>query len=155
MSEKVVVVGDRPIREINQEIRAELAKGHFVLVKDTRSRHNLGVGLPAGAKIRFEGSVGYYCGGLNDGAHIEVERNVGWSVGEAMATGEIIVPLLGATLTTLVVFIPLVFLTGVPGIFLQCRSEFVVRCIDDFSLAFCDCNAEGFRCMDSFECLYF
>ncbi|MCA9732747.1 MAG: efflux RND transporter permease subunit [Deferribacteres bacterium] len=35
------------------------------------------------------------------------------------ATGEIISPLLGATLTTLVVFIPLVFLTGVPGIFFR------------------------------------
>lgn len=35
------------------------------------------------------------------------------------ATGEIIPPLLGATLTTLVVFIPLVFLTGVPGIFFK------------------------------------
>ena len=35
------------------------------------------------------------------------------------ATGEIIAPLLGATLTTLVVFIPLVFLTGVPGIFFR------------------------------------
>jgi len=35
------------------------------------------------------------------------------------ATGEIIKPLLGATLTTLVVFIPLVFLTGVPGIFFR------------------------------------
>ena len=33
------------------------------------------------------------------------------------ATGEIIAPLIGATLTTLVVFIPLVFLSGVPGIF--------------------------------------
>lgn len=35
------------------------------------------------------------------------------------ATDEIIAPLLGATLTTLVVFIPLVFLTGVPGIFFR------------------------------------
>ena len=35
------------------------------------------------------------------------------------ATGEIIAPLLGATLTTLVVFMPLVFLTGVPGIFFR------------------------------------
>ncbi|NOY37232.1 MAG: efflux RND transporter permease subunit [Chlorobi bacterium] len=35
------------------------------------------------------------------------------------ATGEIIPPLLGATLTTLVVFVPLVFLTGVPGIFFR------------------------------------
>jgi multidrug efflux pump subunit AcrB len=35
------------------------------------------------------------------------------------ATSEIIPPLLGATLTTLVVFIPLVFLSGVPGIFFR------------------------------------
>ncbi len=35
------------------------------------------------------------------------------------ATAEIISPLLGATLTTLVVFIPLVFLSGVPGIFFR------------------------------------
>lgn len=39
------------------------------------------------------------------------------------ATGEIISPLLGATLTTLVVFIPLVFLTGVPGIFFRALAS--------------------------------
>lgn len=35
------------------------------------------------------------------------------------ASSEIIIPLLGATLTTLVVFIPLIFLSGVPGIFFR------------------------------------
>ncbi len=40
-----------------------------------------------------------------------------------VATNEIIVPLLGATLTTLVVFIPLVFLTGVPGIFFRALAS--------------------------------
>ncbi len=40
-----------------------------------------------------------------------------------IATNEIIVPLLGATLTTLVVFIPLVFLTGVPGIFFRALAS--------------------------------
>ncbi len=39
------------------------------------------------------------------------------------ATSEIIPPLLGATLTTLVVFIPLVFLTGVPGIFFRALAS--------------------------------
>ncbi len=91
MSEVIVTVKDRPIREVNREIKAALAEGNKVIVRDTRSRHNLGVGLPPGADIRFEGSVGYYCGGLNDGANIEVGRNVGWSCGEAMASGEILV----------------------------------------------------------------
>ncbi|MHB2148014.1 efflux RND transporter permease subunit [Calditrichota bacterium LG25] len=40
-----------------------------------------------------------------------------------LATGEIIPPLLGATLTTLVVFIPLIFLTGVPGIFFRALAS--------------------------------
>jgi len=39
------------------------------------------------------------------------------------ATSEIISPLLGATLTTLVVFIPLIFLTGVPGIFFRALAS--------------------------------
>ncbi len=39
------------------------------------------------------------------------------------ATGEIIPPLLGATLTTLVVFVPLVFLSGVPGIFFRALAS--------------------------------
>jgi len=39
------------------------------------------------------------------------------------ATREIIPPLLGATLTTLVVFIPLVFLSGVPGIFFRALAS--------------------------------
>jgi len=91
MSEAIVTVGDRPIREVNREIKARLAEGNKVIVRDTRSRHNLGVGLPTGSVLKFEGSVGYYCGGLNDGADIEVERNAGWSVGEAMATGQIVI----------------------------------------------------------------
>ena len=91
MSAVTISVGDRPIRQVNKEIRAALAAGNAVTVRDTRSRHNLGIGLPAGARLRFEGSVGYYCGGLNDGAHIEVDRDVDWSAGEAMAKGEILI----------------------------------------------------------------
>ena len=46
MSEVAITVGDRSIRTINQEIQAALADGHSVRVKDTLSRHNLGIGLP-------------------------------------------------------------------------------------------------------------
>ena len=91
MSEVEIRVGDRSIRTVNEELQAAVADGNSVVVRDTLSRHNLGVGLPAGANIRFEGSVGYYCGGLNNGATIEVERNSGWGTGEAMAAGHITV----------------------------------------------------------------
>ncbi len=89
MSTHDVQIADRPLRECNQDIQAGIQRGLPVIVTDTRSRHNLGIGLPAGAQVHFEGSVGYYCGGLNNGANITVSRNAGWAAGEAMASGDI------------------------------------------------------------------
>ena len=89
MKEVEVIVGRRSIREVNEEIKTAALSGQEVFVRETLSRHNLGVGLPATAKVRFEGSVGYYCGGLNNGATIEVERNSGWGTGEGMSDGHI------------------------------------------------------------------
>ena len=89
MNRLEIQVADHPLRECNQAIRNRIESGRPVTVTDTRSRHNLGSGLPAGAEVHFEGSVGYYCGGLNNGAHITISRNAGWAAGEAMASGEI------------------------------------------------------------------
>ncbi len=86
-----VEVGERPISEVNADIKKAVAEGQEVVVTNTMSRHNLGIGLPAGARVRFQGSVGYYCGGLNNGAEIEITRNAGWGLGEAMAAGKITV----------------------------------------------------------------
>ena len=91
MSETIIEAGARPIREVNRELRAALAMGQSVRVTDTRSRHNLGVGLPKTGRVRFEGSAGYYCGGLNTGATIKIDRNAGWAVGEGMSSGDITV----------------------------------------------------------------
>jgi glutamate synthase domain-containing protein 3 len=92
MSDRVeIVAGERPLREVNADIRTAVSEGEPVVVRETLSRHNLGVGLPEGADVLFEGSVGYYCGGLNDGGRLHVTRNAGWGIGEAMATGHITV----------------------------------------------------------------
>ena len=91
MSEHVVDVGKRHIKEINEEIQAVAQNGKDIRVINTLSRHNLGVGLPDGAQISFEGSVGYYCGGLNVGAHITIGGNAGWACGEGMSKGLITV----------------------------------------------------------------
>ncbi len=91
MSEIVIEVGDRHIREINVELQEACKTGQPIRVVDTLSRHNLGVGLPDGADITFEGSVGYYCGGLNTGSTLRIERNSGWALGEGMAKGHITV----------------------------------------------------------------
>ncbi len=86
-----IEAGERPIREINEDIRTAVAEGLEVVVVNTLSRHNLGIGLPTEAKVRFEGSVGYYCGGLNNGGILHITRDAGWGTGEAMASGEIVI----------------------------------------------------------------
>lgn len=86
-----IEAGKRHIREVNQDIQAALAKGEAVTVTETLSRHNLGVGLPEKGEITFEGSVGYYCGGLNTGTKVNIQRNAGWAVGEGMSDGHITV----------------------------------------------------------------
>ncbi|MEM9605019.1 MAG: glutamate synthase [Pseudomonadota bacterium] len=92
MTERVEIeVGDRTVREINEDIQARAKAGQAMRVSNPLSRHNLGVGLPTGADIVFEGSVGYYCGGLNNGATVDIRRNAGWGVGEAQASGDITV----------------------------------------------------------------
>ena len=46
MSDVVIDVGKRHIREINEEIQAAANAGKSMRVVNTLSRHNLGVGLP-------------------------------------------------------------------------------------------------------------
>lgn len=86
-----IVAGERPTRDINREIKAALEQGRDVVVNETLSRHNLGVGLPPGGTVTFRGSVGYYCGGLNTGADVIVERNAGWGLAEGMSAGSMTV----------------------------------------------------------------
>lgn len=79
-------------REINQQIKALAAEGIQVIdVLNPAGRHNLGVGVAYPLKVRFQGPVGYYCGGLGDGVNIEIGGPCGWSLGENLMSGEILV----------------------------------------------------------------
>ncbi len=84
-----VDVGQRPLKEVHNDLRAAYGSGQPIRVVNTLSRHNLGVALPPDVDITFEGSVGYYCGGLNTGATVNIERNAGWGLGEGMSSGHI------------------------------------------------------------------
>lgn len=79
--------GERPLREVNREIRAAVARGAEAVVTAPLSRHSLAVGLRGPGTVRFRGNVGYYCGGLSADARIRVEGDAGWAVGEALAAG--------------------------------------------------------------------
>ena len=91
MSDIVIDVGQRPIREVHQELMGACTPGAKIRVINTLSRHNLGVGLPPDVEVTFEGSVGYYCAGLNTGATVNIERNTGWALAEGMSAGHVTV----------------------------------------------------------------
>jgi glutamate synthase domain-containing protein 3 len=83
--------GERTIRDINREIRVALAEGRSVTVTRPGARHNLGVALLQPGTVTFEGSVGYYCGGMNDSATIEIRGSAGWGLAEGMLSGVVVV----------------------------------------------------------------
>jgi glutamate synthase domain-containing protein 3 len=87
-----IICGARTTREINAEIRRAIAAGdREIIVQDPGARHNLGVAILEPVRIRFAGSVGYYCAGLIDGPRVEIDQSAGWGLAESMMSGEVIV----------------------------------------------------------------
>jgi glutamate synthase domain-containing protein 3 len=79
-------------RAINQDLRQAIAAGYReIRVLEPGARHNLGVALLQPVKVVFEGSVGYYCAGMMDGAHVEVRGSAGWGAAESMMGGAMII----------------------------------------------------------------
>jgi glutamate synthase domain-containing protein 3 len=92
LTETVIDCTNLSTRKINQQLKA-LAADNIPAVKvlNPTGRHNLAVGIEQPINIQFQGSVGYYCGGLSDGVNIEVFGACGWSVGENLMSGKILV----------------------------------------------------------------
>ena len=83
---------DKTTREINQLLREAIASGQeHVHLLEPEARHNLGVALLCPVHVVLEGSAGYYCAGMMDGAHVEVRGSVGWGAAESMMNGALIV----------------------------------------------------------------
>ncbi|MDW3094669.1 MAG: glutamate synthase-related protein [Gammaproteobacteria bacterium] len=79
------------VREGNEKIRQCGKNGEDVEVINPDARHHIGVGLIHPINVKVKGSAGYFCAGLSDAAHFEVESNVGWGVGDNMYSGSVIV----------------------------------------------------------------
>lgn len=79
-------------REINRLIREAISAGEREIhLLHPEARHNLGVALLQPVRIVFEGSVGYYCGGMSDGVEIEIKGSAGWGTAESMMNGTVII----------------------------------------------------------------
>jgi glutamate synthase domain-containing protein 3 len=89
----VIDLAEAPLRALNQalhEVR-EGANETVFEVRNPRGSHAVAVGVDAPVTVEVHGSVGYYCGGMNDKAAIVVNGSVGPGVGENMMSGKIVV----------------------------------------------------------------
>lgn len=82
----------KTIREINLAIRGLGSAGEReLLLKNPAARHNLAVAVLQPVRVVIDGSVGYYCAGMIDGAQVEVHGSAGWGLAECMLSGTVIV----------------------------------------------------------------
>jgi len=78
--------------EVNNRIRQLMEEGYgHITVKDPRGKHSLGVGILSRLTLEFEGSLGYFAVGLIDGPNVRIRGRVGWSCGENMMSGTVVV----------------------------------------------------------------
>jgi glutamate synthase domain-containing protein 3 len=83
---------EKTTREINRLLREAIAAGQTdIRLAEPKARHNLAVALLQPVRVIFEGSVGYYCGGMSDGAQLEIRGSAGWGTAESMMSGTVIV----------------------------------------------------------------
>ena len=78
--------------EVNSEIRAKMADGYgTVVLQNPRGMHSLGVGILSKLNLIVEGSTGYFAVGLIDGPNVRITGRVGWSCGENMMSGTVMI----------------------------------------------------------------
>ncbi len=78
--------------EVGNKLRALMADGYgTIVVKNPRGMHSLGVGILSRLNLIFEGSLGYFAVGLIDGPNVRINGRVGWSCGENMMSGTIVI----------------------------------------------------------------
>ncbi|WP_208648348.1 GXGXG domain-containing protein [Mesorhizobium hawassense] len=90
---RVFDLSQHPLRELNQALH-KLTPGSNETaweVLHPMGSHSVAVGVDQPVSIDVRGSVGYYCGGMNDGGAITVHGSAGPGVAENMMSGSIVI----------------------------------------------------------------
>lgn len=78
--------------EVNTAVRDLMNDGYgTIVIKNPRGKHSLGVGILSRLNLIFEGSLGYFAIGLIDGPNVRINGRVGWSCGENMMAGTVLI----------------------------------------------------------------
>ena len=90
---RIVDLAARPLRELNRALHqiADAGEDATWEVRNPKGSHAVAAGVDKRIAINVLGNVGYYCGGMNDGAEITIHGSSGPGVGENMMSGKIVV----------------------------------------------------------------
>ena len=79
------------VRELNQFLHkpASELEGQAVTIVSPNGAHNLAVGVDAPVRVTIAGHAGYYAGGMNKHATIEIDGSAGTGVAENMMSGKV------------------------------------------------------------------
>jgi len=82
-----------PLRDLNSALHGLVAGANDTdfNVVNPRGSHAVAVGVDSAVHITVNGSVGYYCAGMNDGGTITVKGSAGPGVAENMMSGTVII----------------------------------------------------------------
>lgn len=82
-----------PLRELNSALHKLPAGANDISfeVINPRGSHSVAVGIDKSVTVQVRGSVGYYCGGMNDGGTITVQGSAGPGVAENMMSGTVVI----------------------------------------------------------------
>jgi glutamate synthase domain-containing protein 3 len=79
-------------REVNLKIRELMSQGYgSITLKNPGAKPGMAVGILNRLNLTIEGSLGYFGCGLIDGPNIHIKGRVGWSCGENMLAGTIVI----------------------------------------------------------------
>jgi len=85
-------VKDMDCKEANGKIDELMSQGYgTIVIKNPQGKHSLGVGILNKLNLIFEGSLGYFGCGSMDGPTVRINGRVGWSCGENMMAGKIVI----------------------------------------------------------------
>ena len=81
------------LREVNKTLHEQAATTNQTAwtIENARGSHAIACGLDAPIEVTVKGSTGYYCGGMNKQATINIHGSAGPGTGENIMSGKIVV----------------------------------------------------------------
>jgi glutamate synthase domain-containing protein 3 len=81
------------LREVNKTLHEQAATTNQTAwtIENARGSHAIACGLDAPIEVTVKGSTGYYCGGMNKQATINVHGSAGPGTGENIMSGKIVI----------------------------------------------------------------